>query len=140
MLYAHVAKHFYIHSFAHVSSLLLQGEPRRYVQLDTRHVVLYNPALSKKYDTHINVEKSSTVVAVKYLLMFVFKGYDKVQLEFRRMQPDGPGDEVASYLQGRYVAADEACWHTFDFPRAVRRAPYVAPAERTAHRLRRGCG
>jgi hypothetical protein len=45
--------------------------------LDNRWVVPYNPYLLLKYNAHINVEICSTVMAVKYLYKYVYKGHDR---------------------------------------------------------------
>src|SRR5690242_3105274 len=44
------------------------------IKLDNRWVVPYNPYLALKYNAHINVEICSTVMAVKYLYKYVYKG------------------------------------------------------------------
>ncbi|XP_065684594.1 uncharacterized protein LOC136096905 [Hydra vulgaris] len=44
--------------------------------VDNRWVVPYNPWLSKKYQTHINVEACMSVKAVKYLYKYIYKGHD----------------------------------------------------------------
>src|SRR5439155_627009 len=43
------------------------------IQLDNRWVVPYNPYLTTKYDCHINVEICSSITAIKYLFIAVFK-------------------------------------------------------------------
>jgi hypothetical protein len=53
------------------------------VPLDNRWVVPYNPALSKKYNCHINVEICSSISAVKYLHKYVYKGHDRAYIEVR---------------------------------------------------------
>jgi hypothetical protein len=50
---------------------------RRRVELDNRWVVPYNPYLAAKYNCHINVEIYSTVLSVKYLYKYVYKGHDR---------------------------------------------------------------
>ena len=48
------------------------------LDLDNRCVVPYNPYLTVKYNAHINVEIFTTVMAVKYLYKYVYKGPDRV--------------------------------------------------------------
>ena len=43
------------------------------IHLDKRYVVPYNPYLSKKYNTHINVEICSSSKCCKYLNKYVYK-------------------------------------------------------------------
>ena len=45
------------------------------VELDNGWVVPYNPYLAVKYNAHINVEICTTVMAVKYLYKYVYKGH-----------------------------------------------------------------
>ena len=52
-------------------------------QVDNRWVVPYNPYLLLKFNAHINVEICSTVSAVKYLYEYVYKGHDRVIIEFK---------------------------------------------------------
>ena len=53
------------------------------VQMDNRWVVPYNPALSRKYDCHLNVEICASIQAVKYLFMYFHKGHDTMQVHFQ---------------------------------------------------------
>ncbi|XP_034945195.1 uncharacterized protein [Chelonus insularis] len=41
------------------------------------HVVPYNRILSKRFNSHINVEIISSIKSVKYLYKYVYKGHDK---------------------------------------------------------------
>ena len=88
--------------------------------LDNRWVVPYNPFLLLKYNAHINVEICTTVSAVKYLYKYVYKGHDKAIVEFRSVDnADNSGpkrkDEVANYLEARYISATESCYRIFAF-------------------------
>ena len=47
------------------------------VTLDNRWVVPHNLYLATKYNAHINVEICSSVLAVKYLYKYVYKGHDR---------------------------------------------------------------
>ena len=88
--------------------------------LDNRWVVPYNPFLLLKYNAHINVEICTTVTAVKYLYKYVYKGHDRAIVEFSSVENANSGgpkrkDEVANYLEARYVSATEACYRIFAF-------------------------
>jgi len=76
---------------------------------DNRWVVPYNPHLLKRFRCHINVEVCSSIKAIKYLYKYTYKGPDRACLEKIR-------DEVAEFLDARYVAAPEACWRLFGYP------------------------
>ncbi len=46
-------------------------------QLNNRWVVPYNIDLVTKYNAHINIEICNSVLAVKYLYKYVYKGHDR---------------------------------------------------------------
>jgi hypothetical protein len=82
---------------------------------DNRWVVPYNPTLSKKFNAHINVEVCNSISSVKYLYKYVYKGHDKAMVE---LKPGGQHvviDEIAQYLDCRYVSASESAWRIFGF-------------------------
>jgi hypothetical protein len=81
-----------------------------------------------RYQCHINVEVYSSIMAVKYLYKYVYKGHDHalavVQPEAGALPTAAPQattgeadgnnvpaawDEVQNYLDGRYVSASETC-------------------------------
>nr|PNR39262.1 hypothetical protein PHYPA_019540 [Physcomitrium patens] len=80
------------------------------VRLDNRWVVPYNPYLIGRFNCHINVEICSSIKIVKYLHKYIFKGPNRGVVE-----TDEVVDEIKDFLEGRYVAAQEACWRLFDF-------------------------
>ncbi|KAI5452038.1 hypothetical protein NCC49_001334 [Naganishia albida] len=49
---------------------------------DNRHVVPYNPGVSRKFNCHINVEITSGIRAVKYIYKYIFKGEDRAVVQF----------------------------------------------------------
>jgi hypothetical protein len=49
-----------------------------------QHVVPYNPYLSQRYNSHINVEISTSSRAVKYLCKYITKGSDRAQLQMQK--------------------------------------------------------
>eukprot|EP00798_Chlamydomonas_sp_ICE-L_P027610 gene27610-7247_t len=72
-----------------------------------------------------SVEHCATVRSVKYLYKYVYKGHDRAQVAFINKGPQGqiqdvaaivaPRDEIAEYLDGRYVGACKAIWRLFSF-------------------------
>ncbi|XP_050093817.1 uncharacterized protein LOC126576549 [Anopheles aquasalis] len=80
------------------------------VALDNRYVVPYNPWLSHKYDSHINVEVCATVSSVKYLYKYVYKGHDRVAFSTHE-----PVDEIQRYVDARYISASQAVSTIFGF-------------------------
>ena len=71
-----------------------------------------------KYDCHLNVEVCNSVAAVKYIYKYVYKGHDRVMVEFRDIANTGTNeqhDEISNYLDARYVSASESCWRIFHF-------------------------
>ncbi|KAG2192401.1 hypothetical protein INT47_012468 [Mucor saturninus] len=93
--------------------------------LDNRWVVPHNLYLCAKYNAHINVEICTSVSAVKYLYKYVYKGHDRAMTSVQSaasssengnvQQQEQPTNEVAEFLDARYVSASEACWRIFSF-------------------------
>jgi hypothetical protein len=73
-----------------------------------QHVVPYNPALSRKYGCHINVEVCTSVRAVKYLFKYVYKGHDRANVV---VSPAGvERDEVKEFQDARWISACEGAF------------------------------
>ncbi|XP_026381746.1 uncharacterized protein LOC113276364 [Papaver somniferum] len=68
-------------------------------------VVPYNPHLSRMFDCHINVEVCSSVLAVKYIHKYIYKGHDLMTI----VASGGP-NEILQYLNARYIGAPDAAW------------------------------
>jgi hypothetical protein len=60
-------------------------EVRAGICLDNRWVIPHNVELLTKYDAHINVEICSSVLAIKYLYKYVYKGHDRATLALSRL-------------------------------------------------------
>jgi hypothetical protein len=86
--------------------MVIQGD----YPLDNRNVVPYNPYLSLKYDSHINVEICCSVSAVKYIHKYIYKGGDRTTLELAKEI-----DEIKQHIDARYIGASEAAWRIFSF-------------------------
>ncbi|KAK2941267.1 putative ATP-dependent DNA helicase [Blattamonas nauphoetae] len=99
-------------------------------EIGNEWVVPYNPFLLRRYNAHINVEICSSVLAVKYLYKYIYKGADRAVLrveesqdtlpstEMGTSQEDHPhsADEIQSYIQARYIGSPEAAWRLLAFP------------------------
>lgn len=57
---------------------IINGVPKVF---DNRHLVPYNPGLSRKFNCHINVELTSGIRAVKYIYKYIFKGEDRAVVQ-----------------------------------------------------------
>ncbi len=79
-----------------------QKNPSGFV-FDNRWVVPHNPYLTRKFNAHINVEVSASIISVKYLFKYVYKGQDHVTV-----QVDGPTNEIKQYIDARYLSATKA--------------------------------
>jgi hypothetical protein len=97
---------------------------RRGVVYDNRHVAGYNPYLLKTFNCHLNVESCAGFEAVKYVYKYVYKGPDYAVLEVSseasapgdaQQQQQQPVDEIAQFIEARYVSAHEAFWRIFEF-------------------------
>ena len=81
-------------------------------------VVPYNAYLLSKYKCHINVEVCSSIVSVKYLYKYVYKGTDKVMYSVSEREQRDPAkerNEIMDYLEARYISASEAVWKIMGF-------------------------
>jgi hypothetical protein len=103
------------------------------VVLDSRWVVPYNPWLTRKYSTHINMEVCASVGAIKYVHKYIYKGADRTTLKLADEH-----DEIARYLNGRYISPCQAAWNLFEFrnhnedPPVIRLALHL-PNEQPVH-------
>jgi len=77
------------------------------IQLDNRWVVPYNIKLVEKYNAHINVEICNSLLAIKYLYKYVYKGHDRATVTFSQninrannqtTSPNEILDEIKMYL------------------------------------------
>lgn len=104
------------------------------IVVDNRWIVPHNLYLTTKFNAHINVEICSSVTAIKYLFKYVYKGGDRATIEINQgtvetvtnssgniaeitnqQRPSETIDEIKQFLDGRYLAAPEACWRLFHF-------------------------
>ncbi|KAE8244021.1 hypothetical protein A4X13_0g6849 [Tilletia indica] len=83
--------------------------------IDSTWVVPYNPFLLKTMQCHLNVEVSTSIRAVKYLFKYIFKGPDSVIIA-AGMDGGQDEDEIASYVDARYVSPCEAVCRLMAFP------------------------
>ena len=65
--------------------------------VDNHNVVPYNPFVSLRYNCHINVEKSSSVKAARYINKYVTKGPDRAMGSAEVDGEERPRDEIADY-------------------------------------------
>ena len=80
-------------------------------EADNRWVVCHSKYLIWKYRCHINVESISSVKAIKYIYKYVYKGHDRITMEFGTCT-----DEIKQYMDARYVSSCEAHWRMYMFP------------------------
>ncbi|KAJ9557872.1 hypothetical protein OSB04_012486 [Centaurea solstitialis] len=83
--------------------------------LNNRWVVPYNPKLLMMFNCHINVEACCSVIYVKYLFKYIYKGHDRQAVT---IDPDGDGgviNEIKRFQDARYVSPPEAIWRIFSF-------------------------
>ncbi|GBM30630.1 hypothetical protein AVEN_18321-1 [Araneus ventricosus] len=77
-------------------------------EIDNRFVVAYNPYLLLKYNAHINIEVCTSLRAVKYIYKYIYKGFDCANIVLTAGQVQY--NEIANYIDARYVSAPEAMW------------------------------
>lgn len=105
--------------------------------VDNSVVVPYNPALSFRYQCHLNTEICTSLGSIKYLFKYITKPADHLSV---RLSANGtvdglPGrDEVTEYIDGRYVTPPEAIWRimgfeTFEKSHTIYRLPIHLPGQ-----------
>jgi len=101
--------------------------------LDNRWVVPHNVNLITKYNAHINVEICNSILFIKYLYKYVYKGHDRATITLfqsnhgnnqHTLDHTEPIDEIKMFLDARYVSASESIWRIFHY-RMHGRAPKV---------------
>jgi hypothetical protein len=107
------------------------------IEVDNRWIVPYNPYLSKKYNSHINLEACTSIQSVKYLFKYVYKGYDCANVQVTATDTI-THDEVQTFLDARYVSAPEAIWRVSEFKmndrsHSILRLPVHLPDKQTVH-------
>ena len=95
------------------------NDKKKWVPIDNRWVVPYNPDLLQKYEAHINVEVCCSIKAIKYLYKYIYKGPDKASFAFK-VRNNGQTeecnrDEIKRYYDAFYLSGAEACWKIFQF-------------------------
>jgi hypothetical protein len=79
--------------------------------------VPHNRFLLLKYNGHINDEVCTSLKAVKYIYKYIYKGFDCANI----VMGNGDNqriihDEIATYLDARYVSAPETMWWLLESP------------------------
>ncbi|EED24355.1 conserved hypothetical protein [Talaromyces stipitatus ATCC 10500] len=77
-------------------------------KIDNRWVVPYSPYLTSLSKAHINVEICTSIMAIKYLFKYIYKGPDRTTIKI-----DSNDNEVDLYLQCRYCGPTEGYWRIF---------------------------
>ncbi|XP_044760319.1 uncharacterized protein LOC123317775 [Coccinella septempunctata] len=103
--------------------------------IDNRDVVPYNPYLSMKYQSHINVEVITSVGAIKYVFKYINKGPDAAVLQLRN---EVVWDEIQAFIDSRYISSGESAWrllsfHIQDKSHTIYRLPVHLPGEREVY-------
>nr|XP_011470726.1 PREDICTED: uncharacterized protein LOC101313170 isoform X1 [Fragaria vesca subsp. vesca] len=101
-----------------------RDDPSKFVMkndvcVDNGFVVPYNAELLLRYNAHINVESCCQSMLIKYLFKYISKGPDRARVGFQ----SDLSDEIAMYLNCRYISAPEAAWRLFEYPIHSRHPP-----------------
>lgn len=83
----------------------------RGILMVNRNVVPYCLHLSLKYKAHINVEIKTSLLAVKYIYTYIFKGFDCANVAITSGgEANLQYNEITNVIDCRYVSAPEAMW------------------------------
>lgn len=95
---------------------------------DNTYVIPYNPYLLLRFNCHINIEVCSTVLCVKYLFKYCYKGHDSALIEFSTDNEINENndssnneakiidyDEIKHYEDTRYLSAQEAMYRLNEY-------------------------
>ncbi|GJV90403.1 ATP-dependent DNA helicase PIF1-like protein, partial [Tanacetum coccineum] len=100
-------------------------------QLHNGYIILYNAALLKRYQCHINIEWCNQTGSIKYLFKYINKGPDRVSAQLYESVTMADGqtvqkhvDEIKAFYDCRYISTCEAAWRIFGF-KIHYRTPYV---------------
>ncbi|CAO4386371.1 unnamed protein product [Caenorhabditis nigoni] len=95
--------------------------------LTNEHVVPYNLWILRKFKCRVNLESCGTVLAVKYIYKYVYKGTTRAAIQIKIV--DGKEteviDEIKQYLDTRFVCSPEAMYHLYGFPMSNRSVTVV---------------
>jgi hypothetical protein len=82
-------------------------------QVNNHWVVTYCVYLIWKYCCHINLESIASIKAIKYIYKYVYKGHDRITMQFGTCN-----NEVKQYLDACYISASGASStsHALCFP------------------------
>ncbi|KAH7703286.1 hypothetical protein AAVH_29542, partial [Aphelenchoides avenae] len=90
------------------------------IVLDNSHVVPYNPFLTEKYQTHINVEYCQGTACVSYALKYIMKGHTLAFVTTEQVDADGNQivdyNEFAQIQRCVYRSSAECALRTQGFP------------------------
>ena len=78
-------------------------------------IVLYNPYLLLRYDSHINIEVCAYPTAAKYLYKYVTKCNDGAIVTTSVKGKQQARNKVNDYVDLRSFGSIEAAWHLFSF-------------------------
>ena len=94
----------------HKAQIFVPG--RGLITVDNRWVIPYNPYLIQKYNAHINVEVCSSILAIKYLYKYIYKGHDKASFKLKEQakRVKNLNDEYERYYDALYISSSESCW------------------------------
>jgi len=79
----------------------------RWPEEEDRWIASHIPEIIDNLDCHIHIDVTFTVSMFMYLYKYIFKG----PLFWVRCNDSDNIDEIADYVNGRYLSAPESAWH-----------------------------
>ena len=94
----------------------------KYDYISNQWVVPYNPVLLLLFNCHINVEFCTSILAVKYITKYVYKGPSTISYTLKK---DYEPDQILYYQQSRYVTAIQAMYRLLEFKLHSKTIPVI---------------
>ena len=85
------------------------------IEYDNRDISPHNRYILCKQRCHVNVEYTGSFSTVNYLFKYKHKGDDKATVQMTTKEDDQSKDEIALYVNSRFIDPHLAVWRMFEY-------------------------